>query len=269
MRLAISVVLLAAASALAQQQATEVPQLKSRTDLPATSPAAAPATASEPAPKQPWIVPAGSKIPVQLKQAISTKNAHPGDPIYGQTTFPVIVNGQIMIPGGTFVQGVVDSVKRAGRIKGTAELQFHLTNLLYPNGYILDMAAAVEQVPGDESSHMKEPGTLKHDSEKGKDLERVGRNAAEGAAIGGTAGAVSGTTRGFGIGGLSGIAAGTLIGILARGSDLRFEAGTVVDVALNHAVALDPERIVRPSSIPAYYATPQQQFPTTTVVQQR
>ncbi len=259
MKIAIAVVLLAAVSALPQQQpAGEAPQLKSRTDVPAAS---APASVPEPAPKAPWIVPAGSKIPVQLKQAISTKNAHPGDPIYGQTTFPVIVNGQIMIPGGTFVQGVVDSVKRAGRIKGTAELQFHLTNLLYPNGYILDMNAAVDQVPGDESSHMKEPGTLKHDSEKGKDLERIGRNAAEGAAIGGTAGAISGSARGVGIGGLSGIAAGTMIGILARGSDLRFEAGTVVDVALNHAIALDPERIMRPSTIPAYYATPQQQFP--------
>jgi hypothetical protein len=262
---AVAVVLFAAASAFAQQQpAADVPQLKTRTEVPAT--------ASEPQPQQaakaPWIVPAGSKIPVQLKQAISTKNARPGDPIYAQTTFPVIVNGQVMIPGGTFVQGVVDSVKRAGRIKGTSSLQFHLTTLLYPNGYVLDMAAAVDQVPGDESSHMKEPGTLQHDSEKGKDVERIGRGAAEGAAIGGMAGAVSGTTRGVGVGGLSGIAAGSLIAMLARGSDLRFEAGTVVDVSLNHAIALDPEKIMRPSAIPAYYATPQQQFPTTTVVRQ-
>jgi hypothetical protein len=265
MRMAIAVVLLAAVAVLAQQQPTgEVPQLTTRTAVPSTASAPEPQQAE----KGPWIVPAGSKIPVQLKQAISTKNARPGDPIYGQTTFPVIVNGRVMIPGGTFVQGVVDSVKRAGRIRGTAELQFHLTNLLYPNGYLLDMAAAVEQVPGDESSHMEEPGTLKHDSEKGKDVERIGRGAAEGAAIGGTAGAISGTARGVGIGGLSGIAAGSLIAMLARGSDLRFEAGTVVDVALNHAIALDPEKIIRPSAIPAYYSTPQQQFPTTTVLKQ-
>lgn len=264
MRIAMAVVVLAAVSALAQQPAGDIPQLTSRTDVPPAATAPVP----EQAAKGPWIVPAGSKIPIQLKQAISTKNAHPGDPVYGQTTFPVMVNGQVMIPGGTFVQGVVDSVKRAGRIKGTAELQFHLTSLLYPNGYVLDMAAAVDQVPGDESSHMKEPGTLTHDSEKGKDVERIGRGAAQGAAIGGVAGAVSGNTRGVGIGGLSGIAAGSLIAILARGSDLRFEAGTVVDVSLNHAIALDPERIMRPSAIPAYYSTPQQQFPATTVVRQ-
>lgn len=268
MRLVIAALLLASASALAQQQPVptdNTPQLKTRTGT-AVVDATAPPTESA---RVRWIVPAGTKIPVQLKQAVSTKNARPGDPIYGQTTFPVLVNGQITIPGGTFVQGVIDSVKRAGRIKGTAALQFHLTTLLYPNGYALDMAAAVDQVPGDESSHIKEPGTLTHDSEKGKDVERIGRSAAEGAAIGGTAGAISGNARGIGVGGLSGIAAGSLIAILARGSDLRFEAGTVVDVALNHAIALDPEKITRPSEIPAYYATPIQQFPASTAVRQQ
>src|SRR5690349_10951603 len=69
-----------------------------------------------------WVVPAGTKIPIQLRQAVSTKNAQPGDPIYGQTTFPVISDSVVMIPAGTFVKGVVDSSKRAGRIKGKAEM---------------------------------------------------------------------------------------------------------------------------------------------------
>jgi hypothetical protein len=156
-----------------------------------------------------------------------------------------VIGEHVMIPNGTFVQGVVDSVKRAGRIKGTAELRFHLTTLIYPNGYTLDVAAAIDQVPGDESSHMKEPGTVSHDSEKGKDLEKIGSDAEQGAIIGSMAGATSGNVRGVGIGGLSGIAAGTLIGVLARGSDVRFENGSVVDVALNHAIAVDPYRIRR------------------------
>ncbi len=208
----------------------------------------------EQAPKPKWIIPTGTRIPVQLRQAISTKSAQPGDPIYGQTTFPVVVGDQVMIPAGTYVQGVVDNVKRAGRVKGTAELGFHLTTLLYPNGYALNMKAAIDQVPGDESSHVKEPGTVTHDSEKGKDLERVGRNASQGAAIGSMAGAaISPSIRGLGVGGLSGIAAGTLIGILARGSDVRFETGTVVDVTIDHALAIDPEKLMRPSNVPAYY----------------
>jgi hypothetical protein len=245
--------LLAAVTALAQQSPDQLPNgkpsLKTRTDLPASAGAEQVQT-----PGQKWIVPAGTKVPVQLRQAISTKNAQPGDPIYGQTSFPVVVSEQVMIPAGTFVQGVVDRVKRAGRIKGTAELQFHLTTLLYPNGYALTIAAAIDQVPGSEDSGMKEPGTVKHDSEKGRDLKRIGTGAAQGAAIGSVAGiAVRPTPGGVGAGGLAGIGAGTLIAVLARGSDIRFETGTVVEVVLTHAMALDPAKIMRTATLPAYY----------------
>jgi hypothetical protein len=199
-----------------------------------------------------WVVPAGSQIPIALQQAVSTKHAQPGDAIYGRTTFPVVSQGHVTIPAGTYVQGKVDSVKRAGRIKGTAELQFHITTLIYPSGYTLDMAAAIDQVPGSDTSRMKEPGTVAHDSEKGKDLERIGRDAAEGAGIGGTAGAIGGGFRGIGIGGLSGIAAGTLIGVLARGSDVHFPVGTVLDVSLNHAIGVDPDKTFSAQVLPAY-----------------
>jgi hypothetical protein len=193
-------------------------------------------------------VPAGTKIPLQLRQPVSTKGAKPGDPIYAQTTFPVVVEGVVIIPAGTWVQGVVDSVKRAGRIKGTAELQFHLTRLIYGNGYMLDIAAAIDQVPGDTGTGMKEPGTIQRDPEKGKDLERVGQGASTGGQIGALAGvAARPSLRGFGIGGLSGIAAGTLIGLLARGSDVTFDTGTAVEIALSHPMAVTRDKITAPA----------------------
>jgi type IV secretion system protein VirB10 len=198
-----------------------------------------------------WVVPAGTKIPIQLRQAVSTKNAQPGDPIYGQTTFPVIVGNVVMIPAGTFVKGVVDSAKRAGRIKGRAELQFHLTTLIYGNGYTLDMAAAVDQVPGSEDARIKEPGKVERDSAKGEDLKTIGGGAATGGQIGGLAGASSGSMRGLGIGGVGGIAAGALIGVLARGADVRFEIGSGVEVSLNRAIAVDGEKVMRASLLPA------------------
>jgi type IV secretion system protein VirB10 len=220
------------------------PRLKTRTE-----------TAAEPVRQQDasglWIVPAGTKIPIQLRQAVSTKNAQTGDPIYAQTTFPIVVNGMLMIPAGTYAQGIVDTSKRAGRIKGSAELQFHLTTLIYPNGYTLDLKAAIDQVPGSADSRMKEPGTVKHDSEKGADLKRIGEAAATGGQIGGLAGAASGSVRGLGIGGISGIAAGTLIALLARGSDVRFEIGSGVEVSLNRAIAIDADKVMRAGMFPA------------------
>jgi type IV secretion system protein VirB10 len=109
------------------QDADSQQKLKRRDEVPAAS---AESRGQSGSADKLWVVPAGTKIPIQLRQAISTKNAQPGDPIYGQTTFPLIVDNRVMIPAGTFVKGVVDMSRRAGRIKGKAELQFHLTRSL-------------------------------------------------------------------------------------------------------------------------------------------
>ncbi len=252
MRSLIAATLLTAASVFCQQATTpppdEQPRLKTRTEVPTRT---QPGQSVQPDSNGLWIVPAGTKIPIQLRQAVSTKNAQPGDPIYAQTTFPIVVNGAIMIPAGTYAKGVVDTAKRAGRIKGSAELQFHLTTLIYPNGYELNLAAAIDQVPGSSDSRMKEPGIVKHDSEKGKDVRRVGEGAAIGGQIGATAGAAGGNIRGIGIGGLSGIAAGSLIALLARGSDVRFEIGSGVEVSLNQPIAIEAEKVTRGGMVPA------------------
>ena len=227
---------LLAGSAIAQEPDPHIssePRLKQRSEIVAGS-------RKERSTAAVLTVPAGTKIPLQLRQPISTKGAKVGDPIYAQTTFPVVVEGNIVIPAGTWVQGLVDEVKRAGRIKGTAEMQFHLTNLIYANGYMVDIAAAIDQVPGDTGTNLKEPGTIKHDSEKGKDLERVGQGAATGGQIGALAGAATRPSiRGFGVGGLTGIAAGTLIALMARGSDVTFPVGTAVEIALTRAMAVE------------------------------
>lgn len=237
------------------QSPTDRPQLKSRTEVP-------PSESAEQSRSPVLVVPAGTKIPIQLRQGISTRNAQPGDAIYAQTCFPIVINNQVVIPSGTYVQGVVDGVKRAGRIKGTAQLTFHLTTLLFPSGYALDMAAAIDQVPGSETSQMKEPGTVQHDPEKGKDMERIGRNAAEAGTVGSFAGAAaSHSWGGYAAGGLAGAAAGTIIGVLARGSDVHFDPGTVVDVVLNHAIGIDAEKAFRLAGTPAYYPTGPQYIP--------
>jgi len=77
-------------------------------------------------------IPSGTKVPLALKQAISTKNARDGDAVYAVTTFPVVVNDRIVIPAGTYVQGRISNVKRGGRIKGRAEVLMHFSTLIYP-----------------------------------------------------------------------------------------------------------------------------------------
>src|SRR5206468_6524622 len=63
-------------------------------------------------------VEAGRRIPLTMIRSVSTKSAAPGDPIYLETAFPVIVGDRIVIPRGSYVTGSVTDVKRAGKVKG-------------------------------------------------------------------------------------------------------------------------------------------------------
>jgi len=53
---------------------------------------------------------AGTRIAVTLKHAISTRNARENDPVYAETSFPVVSNGRVVVPAGTYVQGVVQAL---------------------------------------------------------------------------------------------------------------------------------------------------------------
>ena len=227
------------AAGQAQDPGTEEHRkLKTRTGV--ANPPAAP---DAPLSNGPSIVPAGTSVPIQLRQPLSTETAQPGDPVYAQTTFPIMTGGRIVIPAGTWVQGVVDSVKRAGRVKGTAEMQFHLTTLIYSNGYTLDITPRSTRSLATRLDR-EEPGTVKHDAEKAKTwgaweerLPKAGRSEFSRVPPPGT------NIYGLGIGGVTGMAAGTLIALLARGGDVQFDTGTAVEIALTRAMAIQPDKI--------------------------
>ncbi|HTC56220.1 MAG TPA: hypothetical protein VK706_07415, partial [Candidatus Sulfotelmatobacter sp.] len=83
------------------QPATSSPSLSSDTSRPAKDLNAT-------------VIPAGSKIPLTLKQAISTKNAREGDAVYAETAFPFVLNERILIPAGTYIQGKIMHTEHPG-----------------------------------------------------------------------------------------------------------------------------------------------------------
>ena len=190
-------------------------------------------------------VPAGTTIPLRLTQSISTKNARPGDPIFSQTTFPVTVNDRIIIPPGSYVQGVIDEVKRAGRVKGRAEILVHFRTLILPSGYTISLGGAVEGAPDNGSSKVKDKeGTVQESGQKGKDAETVAKTGGTGAAIGALS---TGTLKGAAIGGGIGGAAGMIATLLTRGSDVELPSGTTVDMVLERPVTLQVNKLRRVS----------------------
>ena len=201
------------------------------------------ATTSSSAGPNELIVPAGTKVPLALKHAVSTKSAREGDSVYAETTFPVVQDNRVLIPAGTYVQGRITHVQRAGRIKGRAEVLMHFTTLIYPSGYTVMLPGAVENVPGAEKTSIKgEEGTIRQDSQKGEKIGTVAQGAGTGAVIGGLSRGGKGAAIGAGIGG----AVGTAIALLSRGNDVKLDAGTTVEMVFQRAVPLDPSRIPPP-----------------------
>jgi type IV secretion system protein VirB10 len=185
-------------------------------------------------------IPAGTKIPVMLKNAISTKGNHVGDPIYAQSTFPVVINERIVVPAGTYVQGRIGAIKPAGRIKGRAEVLVHFTTLIYPSGYTVLLPGSIESAPGVDKAQVKDKeGTIQGDGNKGKTAGTIAQPAAEGALTGAVLRGGTGALIGAGIGG----AVGTAIAALSHGNEVRMGPGTTLEVVLQRDVPVDGSRI--------------------------
>jgi hypothetical protein len=187
-------------------------------------------------------VAAGTKIPLTLKQAISTHSARVGDPVYAQTAFPVVENNRVVIPEGTFVQGTIRSIVRPGRVKGRAQLQMTFTSLIFPNGYTVLLPGAIEGVPGSNESAMKgNEGTIEQSGSKGKDAQTVATSTIPGAAIGALADGAKGAGIGAGVGGALGLA--TVL--LTRGPDVSLGTGTSLEMVLERTIEIDRTSAMR------------------------
>jgi len=203
--------------------------------------ATAPAVpAAPPSPSAPIVVPVGTRLPLVLHNAITTRNAQPGDPVYLETLFPIVQNDKILIPAGSYVQGEILEAKRPGRVKGRGELRLRLTTMILPNGYTVSFAAVPSNAGTGGNESVDKEGTVKGDSNKAGDVGTVVGETAAGAAIGGIAGR---SGEGAGIGAGAGLAAGLLTVLLTRGPELELPRGTTLDIVLDRELHLDPNKI--------------------------
>jgi len=197
----------------------------------ATGPATAPAQLT---------IPAGTKVPLTLRHAISTRGSREGDAVYAETTFPLVINDRVLIPTGTYVQGRISHIQRGGKVKGRAEVLMHFTTLIYPSGYTVMLPGALENAPGvDKTKVSDSEGTIRADSQTAQKVGTVAGPAATGALIGAAAGGV----KGMGIGGAAGAAVGTAIALLTRGNDVKMDAGTSVEMVIQRDIQVDASRV--------------------------
>ncbi|HVC45788.1 MAG TPA: hypothetical protein VND90_00950 [Terracidiphilus sp.] len=193
------------------------------------------------------MVPAGTKVLLQLRSSVNTHSAKPGDGVYLVSTFPVVVGNRVMIPAGVYVQGVVDRVVRAGRVRGKAQLDMHFTSMIFPNGTVVEIPGMVNSLPGAKKQEVKNDGegTVQQDSDKTRNMGKV---AAVAIPTGATVGAIGGLEGGHPMeGGLMGVGAGLaaagIVSLFTRGADVDIESGTQVEMVLQRPLILEPENL--------------------------
>ena len=190
------------------------------------------------------VIPAGTKVPLVLKHGLSTKTAHVGEGVYASTSFPVAIDGKMLIPAGTYVQGEITDVKRGGRVHGRAEVLIHFRTLIFPSGYTVSMPGAVEGAPqtasGSNGGKIKDQeGTIQAEGQTGQKVGTVATTAASGAVIGAIRNGGKGAAIGSGIGG----AAGMAIAMLSRGNDIQLPPGTSLEMVFQRSLTLDETKL--------------------------
>lgn len=184
-------------------------------------------------------VPAGTKIPLVLENAISTRSAHAGDPVYFQTLYPIIVGGRIVIPAGSYMSGRVLSAKRPGRFKGRGQLVLRLTQLILPNGYTVSLDGVPSDVGSGGGEKMGKEGRIEGPTSRATDAGIIIRSTVYGAGIGAAAAGATGAKAGLGIGATAG-----LLGVLfTRGPEAELPRGTTMNVVLDRPISLQSAKV--------------------------
>lgn len=187
-----------------------------------------------------YAVPSGTKIPLGLINSVSSKSSLEGDRIYLETVFPILIEGKVVIPPGTYVSGTVTSVKRPGRVKGRGELYLRFDSLTLRNGVTRDFRSRMGTLDGQNPGQLdRTEGKVTSDGSKAKDAMVVGQTAGMGTIVGG----ISGNGTGAAIGAAAGATAG-LIGVLvSRGPDAIIERGSVVEMVLDRELKFTADEI--------------------------
>ena len=165
-------------------------------------------------------VPAGTTLAIRINQHLSVKTNRAGDHFDGEIAEPVVGdNGQLIIPRGTPVGGVVAISHKRGHFKGASILQLRLTSMtLNGTSYPIRTSSLTRTKKG-----------------KGKrSAAFIGGGSGLGMLIGGLA--TGGT--GLLIGGLAGAGAGTAAAGLTANADIDIPSESLIHFRLANPLTL-------------------------------
>ena len=86
-------------------------------------------------------VPAETEADIQLLSGIHSSVSHVGDPFAAQLVHPIRVDGQVVLPAGSVIDGRITSIRPAGRRRRSAELGLRFELVTLPNGQTQPISA--------------------------------------------------------------------------------------------------------------------------------
>lgn len=163
----------------------------------------------------------GTPIKVRTETTLSTKTAKTGEAFTATLAEPIVVEGQLVAPRGSQVEGLVVDSDPGGRVKGVATISVRLTRLRVGGRNVEIQTGTVGR---------------RARTTKRKDATEVGIGAGIGAAIG----AIAGGGQGAAIGAASGGAAGTGLVLATHGDPAVIGAESVLTFRLTAPVTVEP-----------------------------
>ena len=170
-------------------------------------------------------IPQGAHVLLRMENSISTRTAKEGDFVYLRTAVPIASSGNIAVPSGSYVQGVVSMSKQSGRVKGRAQLAIRLETLTLGSGKVYKFSPHLNSVDSGETGQKVEGSE-----------NTVEQAPGSGAAIGGIA---DRSWKGAGIGAGVGSAVGLATVLLTRGKEVELRQGSTLDVVFDRPVSLE------------------------------
>src|ERR1700730_1835350 len=120
-------------------------------------------------------IPQGAHVLLRMENSINTRTAQEGDFVYLRTASPISVDGQIVVPVGSYVQGVVTQAKRSGRVKGRAQLAIRLETLTLTAGKVFKFSPHLSAVDSGETGQkvVGKEGTVEQGPSIGQDAKQI------------------------------------------------------------------------------------------------
>jgi hypothetical protein len=158
-------------------------------------------------------VPSGTTLPLDLATAVASDTSDVEQPVRATLRSPVSVNGQVVLPAGSEVTGVVTQADGSGRVKGRARIALRFSGLR-ANGssYVIKTSGYAQEAA----------------ATKKKDATKIAIGAGAGAALGAILGGGGGAAKGAAIGG----AAGTGAVLATKGDEVRLGPGANISTRI-------------------------------------